>query len=78
MITTLIKDLRLFQTIKRNRFLFKTKMNTTYVDISNASDIGVTDYTEFIDNQKQNKATKSDRLKIGQYVIQQHVRVRLF
>ena len=42
-------------------------MNVKYVDISNASDIGDSEYNERLEKKQQNKATKIDKLKIEKY-----------
>lgn len=44
-------------------------INVKYVDISNSSDIDDSKYNELLEKQKQNKATKTDKLKIEKFII---------
>ena len=47
----------------------KRQLNVKYVDISNSSDIDDSKYNELLEKQKQNKATKTDKLKIEKFII---------
>ena len=44
-------------------------INVKYVDISNSSDNDDSEYNELLQKQQQNKATKTDKLKIEKLLL---------